>query len=304
MRNKFYIVISFFLLLTVSCNDGNIITVAFDFGDTYQVCGNNSLVFYKTKEDPAESLSLKVTSPLLTLDDLLNVGDDNTFTTTITINGTSNVFNYRAYNSIPADLFCNDVPPDIQITNDLVSTTGTATINTILIEDDNDGIPAALEDINGNGDLNDDDTDGDDIPNYLDVDDDGDNILTSTEKPDPNKDGSLNDAQDTDGDSIPDYLDSDDDGDGVLTRDEENFSQDQNPANDVTNSDIGPDYLNPEVKTTVPATAYREHTIYQTYTVALIINNISLPNISQDVFDFGYLKDSALSTSVKKTPTF
>ena len=112
-------------------------------------------------------------------------------------------------------------------------------INTVLTEDDNDGIPAALEDINGNGNLDDDDTDGDGIPNYIDVDDDGDNILTKDENPDPNGDGILDDAQDTDGDGIPDYLDNDDDGDGVLTRDEENQSQDQNPANDITNSDVG-----------------------------------------------------------------
>lgn len=303
MRRSLLIVIIISLASTFSCNDGDIITIALDFDDTFESCGN--LVFFNTKNDPAESLSIKITSPALTLNDLLKVGADKTLTTTRTINGTSNTFNYRSYADLVSNLFCNDIPPsDIIITNDLESTSGTIVITTKLTEDDNDGILAALEDINGNGDLNDDDTDGDGIPNYLDIDDDGDNILTRDEKPDPNKTGTLKDAQDTDGDGIPDYLDADDDGDGTLTHDEENYSQDQNPANDVTNSDVGPDYLNPEVFSLVPATAYREHTIYQTYVITLVINNISLPNLSQDVFDFGTLNNSALSTSRKLTPDF
>lgn len=303
MRQSFLIVILISLLSTFSCNDGDIITIALDFDDTFESCGN--LVFYNIKEDPSESLSVQITSPALTISDLLQVGADNTLVSTRTINGTSNTFNYRSYASDASNLFCNDIPPsDIIITNDLESTTGTVVITTLLTEDDNDTILAELEDINGNGDLNDDDTDGDGIPNYLDTDDDGDNILTRDEKPDPNGDGLLNDAQDTDGDGIADYLDSDDDGDGTLTRDEENYSQDQNPANDVTNSEIGADYLNPEVNSFVPASAYREHTIYETYVITMIINNISLPNISQDVFNFGTLTDSALSTSRKLTPDF
>ncbi len=306
MRNSFFIVIILSLLTFFSCSDGDIITVEFDFDDTFESCGN--LVFFKTKADPAESLSLQITSPALTLEDLLNVGSDNTLTTTRTINGTSNTFNYRTYSTLPSNLFCNDVPPaDIDITNDLESTSGTVIITTVLTEDDNDGVPAALEGQDPNGDGNFDDaidTDGDGIPDYKDADDDGDNVLTKNENPDPNGDGILDDAQDTDGDGTPDYLDDDDDGDDVLTRDEENSSQDQNPGNDVTNSDVGADYLNPDVKTSVPATAYRVHTIYKTYVVTLVINNISLPNIYQDVFDFGILEDSSLSTSITVTPAF
>jgi len=248
-------------------------------------------------------LSLKIES--LTLDDVLNVGSDNSLILTHTINGSSNTFNFRSYNTAPTNLFCNDVPPsNIQIIQDLESTTGTATITTVLTEDDNDGIPAELEDINGNGNLDDDDTDGDGIPNYLDDDDDGDNVRTISENPDPNNDDSLEDAQDTNGDGIPDYLDDDDDGDGVLTRDEENASQDQNPTNDVTNNAIGPDYLNDEISSTVPATAYREHIIQQSYEVSLVITNLQLPNITQDVFDFGTLNDSATTSSRTETPEF
>ena len=59
------------------------------------------------------------------------------------------------------------------------------------------------------------DSDNDGIENYKDSDDDGDNVPTINEKPDPNGDGDLDDMQDTDGDLIPDYLDNDDDGDGI-----------------------------------------------------------------------------------------
>ncbi|MGM5470092.1 FKBP-type peptidyl-prolyl cis-trans isomerase [Flavobacteriaceae bacterium LMO-SS05] len=46
---------------------------------------------------------------------------------------------------------------------------------------DNDGLFSHLEDIDGNGNVNDDDTDGDNIPNYLDANDDGDSLLTKDE---------------------------------------------------------------------------------------------------------------------------
>lgn len=61
------------------------------------------------------------------------------------------------------------------------------------------------------------DTDGDGIPDYLDEDDDNDNVLTIDELADPNGNGVPEDALDTDGDGIPNYLDVDDDGDGILT---------------------------------------------------------------------------------------
>lgn len=71
---------------------------------------------------------------------------------------------------------------------------------------DNDGVPTYLEDLNGNRDLKDDNTDNDQYPNYADINDDGDPVLTKDE--DINEDGDpTND--DTDGDGVPNYLDSD-----------------------------------------------------------------------------------------------
>lgn len=302
MRKLFFVLcICFFSFYT--CDDGDVITVEFDFEDTFQVCGTDDLVFYKTKNDPSESLSIILTG--LTLEELLEVDATGVYEADFSLS-TTNTFNYITYSNttLPNNLFCNDIPlSEVKIIKDLKSTSGNVHIKTVLTEDDNDGIPAALEDINGNGDLTDDDTDGDGIPNYLDEDDDGDNVLTKNEKPDPNNDGNLSDALDTDGDGKPDYLDEDDDEDGIKTRDEENESQDQNPSNDTSLNGIA-DYLNIEVATTVSATAYREHTIYKTYLVTLTVSNFDLQIISLDVFDFGVLENSALSTSRKETPDF
>jgi len=71
---------------------------------------------------------------------------------------------------------------------------------------DGDSLPDYLEDVNNNGDLFDDDTDGDGLINILDPDDDGDGILTINE--DTNGNGNLFD-DDSDGDMIPDFLDND-----------------------------------------------------------------------------------------------
>ncbi|MCE7995944.1 MAG: T9SS type B sorting domain-containing protein, partial [Roseivirga sp.] len=83
---------------------------------------------------------------------------------------------------------------------------------------DGDGVFDRLEDLNMNGDLEDDDTDRDGTPNYLDTDDDGDSVPTRQEDPDGDGDPQ---NDDTDSDQIPNYLDSDDDGDGIFTIDED-----------------------------------------------------------------------------------
>jgi uncharacterized protein YcfL len=71
---------------------------------------------------------------------------------------------------------------------------------------DNDGIINNLEDRDGDGDVYNDDTDGDLVPDFGDPDDDGDGILTKNE--DTNGDGDLfNDDDDNDG--IPNFLDKD-----------------------------------------------------------------------------------------------
>lgn len=75
-------------------------------------------------------------------------------------------------------------------------------------EDDHDfdGIPSHIEDYNGNLDISDDDTDGDEIPDYIDIDDDGDGVPTIFEDIDEDGDPT---NDDTDNDGIPNYLDED-----------------------------------------------------------------------------------------------
>jgi len=224
MRN--FCLLVFISVFFLGCDDGDIITVDLEFGDTFQACGD--LVFYKTKSDPNESLSLQITSPSTDLEDFVEVTIENNIATLVENTMTfdlndSNTFNYRTYSADPANFFCEDVPPsNIEITSDQESTTGTATFTITLEEDDNDGIPAEDEDLNGDGDLTNDDTDGDGIPNYLDADDDGDNVLTKDEDDDLDGDGNpFTEPLNTDIDSTqfpdtdPDYLDPDDDGDGA-----------------------------------------------------------------------------------------
>lgn len=66
-----------------------------------------------------------------------------------------------------------------------------------------DGIPSHLEDVDGDGDPRNDDTDEDGLANFADPDDDGDGVLTEYEY-DTNGDGIPDDYNN---DGIPDYLD-------------------------------------------------------------------------------------------------
>jgi hypothetical protein len=134
-------------------------------------------------------------------------------------------------------------------------------------DDDGDGVPNAFEDFNGDGDLTNDDIDGDGTPNYLDADDDGDGIPTADEAVDADGnpidtdgDGDVNyldndddgdgifsnfETGDTDADGVLDYLDEDDDGDTILTASENaDPNSDGNPVDAVdTDSNGTPDYL-------------------------------------------------------------
>ncbi len=91
---------------------------------------------------------------------------------------------------------------------------------------DRDHVSSIAEDLNNNNFVKDDDTDGDNIPNYVDIDDDGDGVLTVDEDLEPDadllvdRDGDGNPTNDigdgdptnddTDGDGVPNYLDTDD----------------------------------------------------------------------------------------------
>ena len=307
MRQLSFVLIVCLILPLNSCDDGDIIDFELDFDNTFEICeGDNDLVFYKVKEDPSESFSLQVSNTRI--EDLLEVDENGIYEETFSITASTPLI-YRTYsnNELPDDLFCSVVQnSEVQITNNDESTSGSALLRTVLVEDDNDGIPAEL-DIDPDA-ITVNDTDGDGLLNFIDADDDGDNVLTEDENPDPNGDGDLSDAQDTDNDGVPDYLDNDDDGDGVLTINEEKDLQDSNPRNDTTTDavtlEVTPDYLNAAETTEIAATAYRKHTIIQTYNVTLTLFDFDLELISIDEFFFGNLENSVLSTSRDGTPEF
>jgi FKBP-type peptidyl-prolyl cis-trans isomerase FkpA len=104
---------------------------------------------------------------------------------------------------------------------------------------DHDGILSNLEDLDGDGEVINDDTDGDLIPNFADSDDDGDTVETRDE--DVNGNGNVFD-DDTDSDGIPNYLDNDDDGDGKLSKDED-ANNNGDLTDDDTDDDGIPNYL-------------------------------------------------------------
>ncbi|MBR9846584.1 MAG: hypothetical protein GYB35_11025 [Algicola sp.] len=111
-----------------------------------------------------------------------------------------------SYSALVVDLL-NNQTTDVTTGNFTVPTTDLGTQMSCIDEEDsdNDGVLDFVEDLDGNGDLDNDDTDGDGIPNYLDDDDDDDGVNTVDE--DRDNDGNpAND--DSDGDQIPDYLDS------------------------------------------------------------------------------------------------
>lgn len=268
------------LLLTLvafSCNDGDIFVSELDFPQTLSYCtGSDDLIIYTIKESPYESLSVKL--PINNQDYFTTEGS---FSTALS---STNTFNYRTYSGNPSNLFCNSLPPSSPtITSNSFATNGDVNFITTLEEDDNDGIPATLEDENTDGDddpsTNPTDTDNDGIPNYLDSDDDGDNVPTASEQPDPNNDGNLTDALDTDSDGIPNYLDPDDDDDGVITRYEDG-NADLNPTNDISDPVVGPNYLNNNEQSSTIIDTYANHTKTQLYTCNILIENMVLTNSS------------------------
>ncbi len=112
---------------------------------------------------------------------------------------------------------------------------------------DADNVLDFEEDLNRDGDLTNDDTDEDGIPDYLDPDDDDDTVPTIIEAVEAKNTTAY---LDTDGDGIPNYLDNDDDGDGTLTVDED-YNGDGDPTNDDINNNGIPDYLDELVTVSV-----------------------------------------------------
>ena len=298
----------FFCLTAVfqSCDDGDIIVSDFNFNEdtNLNLCqedNTNILHFIDPETNEAISFTFENADFDGTFDGLMPPEP-----ITININNTNRI-NYRLLDGEASsnEYFCQDIPPSSPLViEEFVSTTGgTATIEIIIeSQDDGDGVPAAQEDLNGNGDYFDDDKDGDGIPNFLDTDDDNDNVPTATEI---NTELGENINIDTDEDGTPNYLDEDDDGDGVITRYEDLNAYDENPdvpILDPTNDENAeglPNYLNPEATEELVIDEYRENRITRTFRTQINFQNITLEKVNGNqtitlsVLRMGYIEVSS-----------
>ena len=298
MRHIFVLLLGLFLF---TCDDGDIITIELDFDQELELCENNvnSFLVYDVRDDPSESLILTFprdpsTEALFTTPTLPDQP------AILDINGGSIRFNFRGYNrNLENDELCELIPPaNLVITEDYDADSGHVFITVTAIDDDNDGVPSALEDINGNGDLTDDDTDSDGIPNYIDEDDDNDNVKTSDELDNLNLDGDnnpLTNPIDTDGDGTPNFLDNDDDGDFVLTRLEDQDCN-NNPQDDrVINPDgsLGdPFYLVESVDESYPCTTFITNSYTRTIITQFRVEGVNLGPVNATEIDFGTYESS------------
>ncbi|HPF10096.1 MAG TPA: hypothetical protein PKW08_13435 [Flavobacteriaceae bacterium] len=282
-------------LLTLSCNDGDVIVTTFDFSDSdLQFCGGQGgYLFFKFNGAQTESLSL-----LLGTEDQLFL---TTNTREFTLNGTANYANYRIFSAeATSGYFCAEVPPTSpDVLSEYQANSGTAQLVTTATFDDSDGVLAAEEGT--------DDTDGDGLLDYYDIDDDGDNVPTALELDTENADGDndpLTNPKDTDGDLIPDYLDPDDDNDGILTR-YEDANGDLDPTNDITDGNGIPDYLNSNVSNEHVVNLYREHTYTLSSDVTIQLMNVLFSNgdeqITRETLGMGTIENIATGT-VTVTP--
>ncbi|QCX38489.1 hypothetical protein FF125_08620 [Aureibaculum algae] len=264
----------FLLILVLSCDDGSLDIPEFDFSSIdIETCGE--VVLFKINEN--ETFVIELDSDL---------NDDETFLTykweeeTFTVSGSgTNSIAYRTMSEAPtSSYFCQNIPPTSPTVTQEWTGTGTVLVNTEFSEDDNDGV-----------DETDDlllDTDGDGIPNYIDSDDDGDDITTKNEDIDGDGDPT---NDDTDGDGIPNYLDANDDGDSVDTINE-STTLDAN-GNDIV------DYLDPDTSSTITEQRNLQNSYVETYKTTITISPLKLVNengepINYDSYEFGTIETS------------
>ncbi len=142
-------------------------------------------------------------------------------------------------------------------------------LSTAFQDSDNDTISDEDEDLNGNGNPDDDDTDGDNIPNYLDTDDDGDSVDTIIEVQGIGAGIIDQEDIDTDEDTILNYLDDDDDGDTILTINED-YNNNGSPLDDDLNTNGIPDFLDSDVALSLSEQTFADLTVYPNPTQNII----------------------------------
>ena len=301
---KNYFLALFTALFLISCDDGDLIVTDFDFVENnIQTCeGRDNLqVFFKLNNELSnEAIALVFELEPVDEDFLIRELDE---PLTIELDDQNYVV-YRTFDGeVTAGYFCNEVPPTSpNVNEEYRSTTGGAiVINSVRLNTDNhdqDGVPSSVEMAIDAAQTADGypDSDGDGIPDYLDIDDDNDNVLTSYEVNDVEAEATANGFPDSDGDGIPDYLDTDDDGDEIWTRNEVT-NENQNPGNNV-NEDGLPAYLNPEISDFFPVseTIVRKNDIQVSYRYIVNLDEVTLQrqggdgeSITLGLYEFGIL---------------
>ena len=263
----------------LSCDDGDVLNVQLDFDKNLSSCEDtesSNYILFDTKDDPSESLIL-----LFPKNDqaarIFNPEDSGSMET-ITLSNSVR-FIYRTYTGDPNNYICQDIPDaNVSVKQSYESQSGRANFISTFLDDDNDGIPTALE--------YDGDTDGDGIPDFKDSDDDGDNVPTLNENPDPNNDGDISDAQDSDGDGTPDYLDTDDDNDGTPT-----YSEDENNNgnlfDDLATGAAVARFLDDTVAESFMVDFIRVNVYVRTFKVNVTLEDIDISILATDSFEFG-----------------
>ncbi len=285
------------LSIIAACDDGDVAVQSFDFEDQpLAYCNSDqSILFYVRNSSKTEAVLADLT---VNLNNLLNPGILN-----YDLAGSTNNATYRIFDaSAGPEYFCSAIPPTSpNVVEQYTAVSGRAELFVVVSKDD-------LDDVSTDDELPlDQDTDGDGIFNYIDFDDDGDNVPTAFELDLFNTDGDnnpLTNPLDTDEDGIPNYLDSDDDGDGILTIDED-LNGDLDPTNDFTDPNVGPDYLNATVNLNTSQPLYREHTYQAVSGIDLTLLDLVLTasgrEVIKEVLFMGSLPNF-LTTTITQTP--
>ena len=297
LRVKYFLNLLLGLTIFASCDDGDVAIQSFDFEDqALSFCDTDqSILFYVRNSSGTEAVLADLT---INFNNLLNAG-----ILSYDLSGNTNNVAYRIFDaSAGPEYFCSAIPPtNPNVVEQYTAVSGRAELLVVVNKDDLDGVATDDE-------LPlDQDTDSDGIFDYLDFDDDGDNVPTAFELDVFNSDGDnnpLTNPLDSDQDGIPNYLDNDDDGDGVLTIDED-LNGDLDPTNDFTDPTLGPDYLNAAVALNTPQPLYREHT-YQVVsgidvTLLDLVLTASGQEVIKEVLFMGSLP-SFLTSSTIQTP--
>ena len=291
-------------ILFSSCDDGDIIVTDFNFeNQALNWCGD-------TKDQVIFNINNDLVNEAIAFRFNLDTPETEFFSTevgqlSIELNNTNQII-YRVFDAeVDDSYFCNEIPPVApQVTEEYRSTSGGEVLITTTLktanDHDGDGVPSEAE-----GMAEELDTDGDGIPDYLDIDDDADNLLTRVEIA-VEAENAVNTYPDSDNDGIPNYIDADDDNDGTITR-YEDWNKNNNPADDV-NDDGLPHYLDPTLTDSFTVDTFRENVISRSYRYLFSIQNLTLVNqggngeeIRLQNYTLGYYDSPTLRVTLEPT---